>query len=901
MARRVLVVSFLTIIELLSFNYLSLSQNRSSPQSLDKEALRKTQELKVVKAHRLTESLELDGFLKEKVYLNPACEDFLQTDPVDGEKASEKTSVWVAYDNSNLYVGALCYDSNPKGIIGQLGRRDYSVDSDWFVFLVDPYFDRRSGYAFWVNPSGSIIDKALYNDISEDKSWDGIWEVRTQTTAEGWSLEIRIPFNQLRFPRRNAYLWGVNFQRIIKRKNEKVSFAWVPKEDNAFVSRFARLEGIENIKPGRRVEAFPYSIAQAQFRPSEPGNPFETGHKYKGNLGVDLKAGLKSNLNLDLTINPDFGQVEVDPAVINLTAYETYYEEKRPFFIEGSSIFSNFGRGGVYISANLNWPSPSFFYSRRIGREPQGYVTHEGFVDFPDRSTIIGAFKLTGKIGSGWNLGFINAVTAREYATVDDLSTRYKEEVAPLTYYGILRALKEFKQGRSGLGFMFTTVVRDLRVESLESLLADGAFSLAVDGWSFLDKKRNWVIGGWAGGTYIHGSEEAIYRLQRSSIHYYQRPDISHASFNPEATSLSGWGTKLSLAKQQGRSLCLISAGILSPGFDPNDAGYQRSISDKIDLQALYGYQWTKPGKIFRQALLLGGFERVYDFGWNNTFDGWIANFQGMLKNWWSINTMVTFYPKSYSNTLTRGGPLALIPEGYDLYLDLQSDTRKIFVFYGTGYYSWTKNKRSKWDFSAGLRWKPRPNFNLSFAPTIAKDINETQWLTSISDALMTATYGRRYIFGRINQTVVASEIRLNWIFTPRLSLQLYLQPYIAVGHYDRIKQLNRPRTYDYLVYGEAPSTISYEEGYYLVDPDGDGPASTFSIYDPDFNYKSLRGTIVLRWEYRLGSILYLVWPQNRADYSDPGDFSLGRDLGNLFTAPGDNVFLIKLTYRLNL
>ncbi|MCI4445172.1 MAG: carbohydrate binding family 9 domain-containing protein [Candidatus Aminicenantes bacterium] len=880
--------------------YFAFSQDRPSTYEKEREALRKAQELKSVQALRLTEPLQLDGFLKEKIYQQPPVEDFIQTDPIDGAPATEKTKVWVFYDNSNLYVAALCYDSNPKGIVGQLGRRDYLVDSDWFIFYVDPYYDRRSGYAFWVNPSGSIIDKALYNDISEDKSWDGIWEARTQIVPEGWSVEIRIPFNQLRFPKKEIYIWGVNFQRIIKRKNEKVSYAWVPKEDNAFVSRFARLEGIRDINPGRRIEAFPYTVGQAQFRPSEPGNPFETGHKYKGNIGFDLKAGLKSNLNLDLTINPDFGQVEVDPAVINLTAYETYYEEKRPFFIEGASIFNNFGRGGVYISTNLNWPDPSFFYSRRIGRQPQGYVTHEGYVDFPDRSTIIGAFKLTGKLGSGWNIGIINAVTAREYATVDDLTNRYKDEVAPFTYYGIFRTLKEFNKGQQGLGFLLTSVIRDLRVESLQSLLSDEAFSLGFDGWSFLDKKRNWVFGGWAGGTFIHGSQEAIYLLQRSSIHYYQRPDVTHVSLNPEATNLSGWGAKFNLAKQQGHSLVLISAGALSPGFDPNDAGYQRSLSDKIDFQALYGYQWTRPGRIFQQSLLMGGFERVYDFGWNKTFDAWLVNLQGIFKNWWAVNAMVTYYPKSYSNTLTRGGPLALIPEGYYGYFSLDSDSRKKFVFYGTADYTWIKQKQNEWDVSFGLRWKPKPNFNLSIAPEFGKKFNETQWITSVSDPLMIATYGRRYIFGRIDQTVVASEIRLNWIFTPQLSLQVYLQPYIAVGKYDRLKQLNRPRAYDYLIFGQAPSTISFQDGYYFIDPDGPGPAASFSIYNPDFNYKSLRGTIVLRWEYRLGSLLYLVWTQNRADYSHPGDFSLGRDLGDLFTAPGDNVFLIKVTYRLN-
>ncbi|MDI6845793.1 MAG: DUF5916 domain-containing protein [Candidatus Saccharicenans sp.] len=891
---------FSPLLAINSYALRAFPDERNSGQ-IDKEALKKAQENKVVQAIRLTENLVLDGYLNEEIYKHPSCEDFIQTDPVDGAPASEKTRVWVFYDSSNLYVAAYCHDSNPKGIIGQLGRRDYSVDSDWFIFCIDPYFDRRSGYAFWVNPAGSMIDRVLYNDISEDKSWDGVWEARSRIVADGWTVEMKIPLNQLRFPASEKQVWGVNFQRIIKRKNEKVSFAWVPKEDNAFVSRFARLEGLEKIKPGRRIEAFPYTVGQARFSPAEPGNPFETGHKYRGNAGLDLKAGLKSNLTLDTTFNPDFGQVEVDPAVINLTAYETYYEEKRPFFIEGATIFNNFGRGGIYINADMNWPKPRLFYSRRIGREPQGYPQHDGYVSLPDRSTIIGAFKLTGKQGSGWNIGVINAVTAREYATVDDLSARYRDEVAPFTYYGVFRGQKELNQGRQGFGFLLTTVIRDLREESLRSLLAREAFCLAFDGWAFLNKKRDWVLGGWLGGTVLRGSEEAIYRIQRSSIHYFQRPDASHVSLDPEATSLSGFGGKISLAKQQGHTIVYLSTGVLSPGFDPNDAGYQRSISDRINFQGYLGYMWTKPGRVFQQALLIGGVERNYDFGWNKTFEGWMVDLQGVFRNWWTADIAFTYYPKIFSNTLTRGGPLALIPEGYLAQATLETDSRKTFVFYGSAYYGETKRKQEQWELSLGVRWKPRPDFNLSFGPSVGKDCNETQWLTSVADPLMVETFGRRYIFGRIDQTIVASELRLNWIFTPRLSLQVYLQPYIGVGKYDRFKQLNLPRSYDYLIFGENGSTIEYQNGFYRLDPDGAGPAPTITIYNPDFNYKSLRGTVVLRWEYRLGSLIYLVWTQNRADYKNPGDFSLGRDLGDLFTAPGDNVFLIKFTYRFNL
>ncbi|HMA54683.1 MAG TPA: DUF5916 domain-containing protein, partial [Acidobacteriota bacterium] len=300
---------------------------------------------KVIQAVRATEPVVIDGRLDEAVWkTTPPATGFTQNDPQDGSPATEPTEVWVAYDDHALYVAAFCHDSDPSKILKRLGRRDAQTDSDWFMVAVDPYFDKRSGYAFYANPAGSITDAALSNDVNDDDSWDGVWENKAAVSGEGWTVEIRIPFNQIRFPKKDEYTWGVNFKRMIRRKNEQSSFNWSPKSDSAFVSRFARLEGLRGISPGGRVEFMPYVVAQAQLRPSRAGNPFETGHRALGNAGFDLKVGLKSNLTLDATVNPDFGQVEVDPAVLNLSAYETYYEEKRPFFIEGASLFNNFGR-----------------------------------------------------------------------------------------------------------------------------------------------------------------------------------------------------------------------------------------------------------------------------------------------------------------------------------------------------------------------------------------------------------------------------------------------------------------------------------------------------------------------------------------------------------------------------
>ncbi len=861
----------------------------------------KVPEQKTVRAVQVNGSVTIDGVLNENVWQNEGYSDFTQSDPHDGEKPTEKTVVWIAYDEEALYVAARLFDTEPELITSRLGRRDDFVDSDWFIFAVDPYYDRRTGFQFAVNPAGSIVDWSLYNDEWSDSTWDGVWEWKAQVDEQGWTVEIRIPFNQLRFSKKQEYVWGVNFRRIIKRKNEKMAFIWVPKEDSGYVSRFAKLVGIQDIHPGRHVEFLPYSVGHAQFSPEEPGNPFQTGQKYLGNIGFDLKVGLKSNLTLDLTVNPDFGQVEVDPAVINLSAFETYYSEKRPFFIEGSSTFNNFGEGGATSQASISWSMPSFFYSRRIGRAPQGYVSQSGFVSFPDRTSILGAFKLTGRVGHNWNVGFISTLTAREYAEIDYIGERFREEVEPFSYYGVLRVQKEFSEGRQGLGFMATSVIRNLQNDNLEDILNKNAFSLALDGWTFLDKEKVWVLNGWFGGTRVEGSQSAILTLQQSSLHYYQRPDAAHVELDEEATSMEGWGGRFTLNKQKGRFLFNAAFGVLSPGFDPNDMGFQYSSSDRINAHLLTGYSWPHPGKFFRNIYIYGGPFRNYDFGGNKNWDGFLILFEGQFLNYWEFNSMFAYNPQTVSNSLTRGGPLALIPDGYQIDFSLYSDSRKPIVVSGyTNLYSRPDDGYS-WDGGLSLRWKPRTNISLSIGPEYYVRRSSIQWVTRVEDPLMMETFGVRYIFARFYQRMLSSDIRLNWIFTSKLSLQLYLQPLLAVGEYEQFRELARPKSYEFNIFGEGISTVSYADSRYTVDPDGSGPADEFSFYNPDFNVKSLRGTVVLRWEYFPGSILYLVWTQNRSDYAHPGDFNLRRDLGDLLTAPGDNIFLIKVSYRWNI
>jgi hypothetical protein len=844
--------------------------------------------------------IAIDGVLSEAVWKTPGSGGFTQRDPADGEPASEATTVWIAFDRDNLYVAARLSDAEPGKIVGRLGRRDEAVESDWFDVGFDPYRDRRSGYYFGVNPFGSIEDGALSNDEETDETWDGVWESAARIDDQGWAVEIRIPFDQLRFRRRDVQVWGVNFQRMIKRKNEEDHFAWVPKEQNGLVSNFAELTGLAGIASGRRLEVSPFVLSRAMLSPAVAGDPFRTGREAGASGGFDLKGGLSSNLTLDLSVNPDFGQVEVDPAIINISDEETYYQEKRPFFIEGASIF-DFGRGGPNVYRMFGWEDPDLFYSRRIGRSPQGRPSTPGFFDTPDWTTILGAAKVTGKVGRDFNLGVISAATSREFADIDLAGARSTAEVEPFSHYGVARGLKEFGAGRSGLGFIATSVLRDIQAGPLEDSLTRNALSLGLDGWTFLDKDRGWALAGWGALSTVHGSAAAMTSLQRSSLHYFQRPDADWVEVDESATSLSGWAGRLYINKQKGNIVFNAAIGAMSPGFEANDAGYHNR-GDLINGHVEAGYRELQPGRMFRSWSVTGSYYRNYDFGWNRVGEYVYLDGKGRFLNYWTAALHLDWEPPKYSHYLTRGGPMAFYPAGETIRLSLEGDDRKPFVLEGSAQYRYHPSGGYNYTIAAGLAWKPSPNFRLSVGPSYTWRYSEGQWVRSVADPLKTSTYGVRYVLSDIVQKTLPVETRISWTFTPRLSLQAYLQPYIAVGDFSAFKELRAARTFDFDYYGDGDSTIALAGGVYTVDPDGAaGPGAPFTFANPDFSLKSLRGTVVLRWEYRPGSMLYFVWTQRRADYSDPGDFELWRDMGDLFRAPGENIFMIKFSYRFEL
>src|SRR5438876_3025850 len=415
-----------------------------------------------VRAVRLSQPVTIDGELREPFWQSAErVTGFVQRDPTEGAIATESTVVYIAYDDAALYIGARLYDAHPDSIVARLARRDQGTNSDRFQVFIDSYHDKRSGFYFGINAAGTLYDGTLFNDDWDDDTWDGVWEGKVTRDAQGWTAELRIPYSQLRFVRQSQYVWGINFRRDIARKNEFDYIVYTPRDGRGFVSRFPDLVGIERIEPPRRLEILPYATSRAAYTRQLPGNPFNDGSKYEPGFGADAKIGLGSNLTLNASVNPDFGQVEVDPAVVNLSDRETFFNEKRPFFVEGSSIFE-FGFGGQSNFWGFNWSGPSFFYSRRVGRSlALPGAPDKGYVDGPDGAHILGAVKLTGKVAGSWNVGGLTAVTARERATLQDsLGARWGQEMEPLAAYGVYRAQKEFDKGRQGLGFISTIAGR---------------------------------------------------------------------------------------------------------------------------------------------------------------------------------------------------------------------------------------------------------------------------------------------------------------------------------------------------------------------------------------------------------------------------------------------------------
>lgn len=845
--------------------------------------------LRQVAAARKAELIALDGRLDEPAWHTaPTAGDFWQRWPHEGAAPGQATEFHVLYDDAAIYIGVLAHDDQPGEIRGMLTRRDEWSASDWIEVGIDSYHDRRTAFFFAVNPAGVQRDFLIFNDSEQDQSWNAVWSAAAHVSEHGWSAEFRIPLSQLRFSASEAMTWGMQVMRYIGRSNEQSVWSPWPRAGDRVVSRFGEVHRIEGITPPRRLELLPYAVGSVGVARIDDDNPFRGDAEPTGSLGLDFKYGLGQSATISGTINPDFGQVEADPSNVNLGASELFFAEKRPFFLEGTDIFKfSLGTGGN--------STEQLFYTRRIGAAPHDTADGLGaYVSEPRATTIYGAAKLSGKTASGWSFGALDALTAEESATIADLDgTRSSRVIEPLTNYGVLRLAKDLRGGRTTISGALTTVHRRLEGTDL-TWLHDQAYT----GGLTLEHRfagESWRLQTRLMGSYVHGSEEAIDETQRSPLRYYQRPDAGHLEYDPTRTSLAGSGLAWSLLQLSDKHWRYGAGGdVRSPGLELNDLGFQQ-FADGLVQWLWAQYRDDQPGR--------------YLLSYNISSDNWIVgNWEPSLvaiggnlgaaatfTNHWNLWGGMGVERQVFNNGALRGGP-ALRGDSFGFFwLGGSSDARKLVradLSLDGRVVPASDSRRLAAQASVSVQ--ALSNFNFSLGALVAKNLDDTQY---VSDAEDTAG-APQYILGRIDQTTLALTVRMSYTFSSNLSLQLYAQPFTSTGGYTRLKSViaSRADAYADRFHVFAPDELSLADNVYSVDRDGDGMAE-FSFDRPDFNFRELRSNLVMRWEYLPGSTVFVVWSHARASDDITGAFALGRELAGLADEPGEHLVMVKASY----
>lgn len=854
-------------------------------------------EKKQYKATKLTIAPSIDGILSDDAWKEGTwIDEFTQYEPYNGANVSQRTEFKILFDDDNIYAAFKAYDTSPDSIVNRLTRRD-NPDGDLVGIIFDSFHDLRTGFLFGITSSGVKYDQMFTNDgQNQDDSWDPNWWVKTSINEEGWVAEMKIPFSQLRFEKNSGDIWGLEVARVLYRKNETSFWQHLPKDAPGLVHLFGELAGLEQIKPRKIFDVTPYTVGKLETFKAEPGNPFlESGKKYGFNAGIDAKIGVTNNMTMDLTINPDFGQVEADPSEVNLSAYETYFSEKRPFFIEGNNITNfNIGIGDGDVG------NDNLFYSRRIGRRPQGYPDIEDgmYTDVPKFTTILGAAKLTGKTSNGLSVGFVEAVTSEEKAEIDNEGERTFETVEPLTNYVVGRVQKDINEGKTIIGGIFTGTNRSLDT-NLDDFMHKSAFSGGIDFTQYF-KDKKWMFNINAALSQVNGTKEAIEMTQKSSARYFQRPDKDYAVLDTNRTSLAGSGGKIQISKLDGHVNLMGLVLWKTPGFELNDLGYLREADNLMPI-IWVGYSQWEPKGIYQRFNINGDVYSIFNFGGQNVGNGLEGNANMTLKNYWNVFTGGNIQTSSLDASMLRGGPTMKIPGRMSARAGFSTDNRKklgfeFFTNFNKGFEDYSKSFYAQVDIS----YKPTNYLRLSLNPGYSKSFRELQYVTQT-----TYNGSDRYIFASIDQITVNASLRVNFNLTPDLTLQYWGQPFVASGKYYDHKYILDPMADNYRdrfhIYSED-QLITYDD-HYEVDENTDGTVD-YDFGKSDFNVQEFLSNLVIRWEYSPGSSVYLVWSQTRSGYNGTGNMDYFNDLGDLFDPDNNspyNIFLIKFSYRFGL
>jgi hypothetical protein len=828
-------------------------------------------------------SIRVDGRLDDEVWQKATpITDFIQKEPDEGASPTDPMEVRLAFDDEAFYIGARMHSRDGR-IQAPLGRRDSTDQVEHILVAFDTFLDRRTAVVFGVTAAGVRIDRyhSSDNEDSFDSGFDPVWRAQTSVSADQWTAELWIPFSQLRFNPRTDLTWGLNLYRFRPTLNEADYWILIPRTVRAWSSRFGDVSGISGVVPPRRVEALPYIAGGSTVDGNRDlSNPFDNGTNLDGRVGADVKMGLGPNLTLETAINPDFGQVEADPAEVNLTAFETRFPEKRPFFLEGAQLF-NIGH-------------PNFYYSRRIGQRPIGLANGD-YVDYPDANSIVAAAKLTGRLQSKTSIGLIAAVTDDEDARVADLGSpeRRTVAVAPHAYHFVGRMLQEFGPDASTAGFIVNYMHRNLDegspladVYSRNALAAGGNTTLRFKGGMYELRASG-------GGSFLSGSEKAVERWQRSSSHYAQRPDRDYSRLDPTLTSLAGWTLQANFDKVSGRHwLWGASTKIDSENFEVNDIA-QLNGADGIMTSANLRWRETQPGQVFRSYYL------QLDGQTDTTLRGvrQSGRVRGVFNvtwlNFWTSSINVQRDLATTSVSLTRGGPLMGRGPGWTANVNFGNRATSRTRLTGALQSRTNDDGLSMKAASVTLSMRPGPRWSFSVSPAYDRTTEPQQYVTTLSGG-RAATYDSRYVFAFIDRSTMSMEYRLGLTLKPDVNLDVYAEPFAASGHFYDYGELLTPGSRERLRYGTDGTVLT-------VNPDGSQVVNTggssFTLRNRDFNTLSFRSNVVLRWEWRTGSTVYVVWQQDRAGTETVGSRVGVGDAFRSLTAPGANIFLVKTSF----
>ncbi len=820
---------------------------------------------------------KINGQLDDEIWsLGEWKGDFIQQFPYSGRPASESSWFKILYDYSNLYVALICKDSEPDKIIDRLGPRD-SRAGDMAGIALDSYFDKRTAFEFSITVAGQKMDVKHLGDWDFDFNWNAVWDAATSRTDTGWIAEIKLPFSQIRYANEPEHIWGLHFYRIVSRKQEASSWDPIPREAPATVYLFGELKGIENIRTSRQVEFLPYALGSYSLLQGE-----NKEGEFGFNAGLDAKVGISSDFTLDLSVNPDFGQVEADPSVLNLTSFETFYEEKRPFFLEGNDVFD----------FELDGDIP--YYSRRIGSAPNfsNPYTNWSVSDLPNRTTILGAAKITGKNKNGLSVGLVNGLTAAAYGTAfNEIDAEKEIVVSPLTNYLATRIKRDFKEGNTVLGGIFSLVNRFSSDSVSELLLPSSAVSGGLDLLHYWNNK-NYFLEVKAIGSQMNGSKEAILQKQLSNIHRYQRPDADYIEVDSSREQLGGHGGLVRIGKNGGNWNFHVQGQYRSPGLDLNDMGYIRQ-SDFFGEETQVSYEMNEPKKWIRNYSIMLSQEALWSFGGENTRNTVRASLKLRNINLWSFGINSKYQFSILDTRELRGGPALRNDPIFLLGSSVESNSSKN-LYGGISYDFSTMNMENSFESSLMLRliWMPAKRFKISGLAHLWHWQYPQQYVSSIA-----GTNSTEYVVGAIDRNTISFTFRSELYITPELSIQFYGNPYYSVGAYDEFRRVNQSQARDInerlealdLSYNESTNIYSYEHD-----------SETYSFFNPDFSFSQLRTNLVFRWEYKLGSTLYFVWSHDRSGWNSAYN-PIGDIMGDLIGIDGNNVFMLKANFWFSL